>query len=238
MRGGVFMKRLFMSLLLWLSAVLIVSAQDTDTPDPRIEAIMAASTPITLQAVINETHSAIVTSYPCVSIDGEKLSYERLDIKTLESGESSLVADQLINCGGLGAFGLASLRWSDDGAFLYYTDAREGVPDGLVFGSFLTVWRLTLADSTIENLGIGQFSFDTEHWVTWDEEHIRLTSTHEEKEFSLEPPDLVVIKVEWLPDSAGVLYIQADIPGPSTRSTVTYIDVETQEQTVLIDTQD
>jgi hypothetical protein len=233
------MKRLCIALLLCssLSSGLIVSAQDTER-DRQIEAVMAASEPMSFSTTTTETHSTIVTGYPCVDVDGEKLSYERLELKDLASGESTLVTDQLINCDGLGPFGLAVLRWSDNGAFLYYTDARQGVPDGLVFGSFLTVWRLTLADWTRENLGIGQFSYDTEHWVTWDEEHIRLTNTREETEFDLEPADLVVIKVEWLPDSQGVLYIQADIPGPSTRSTVTYIDVETREQTVLVDTQD
>ena len=40
------------------------------------------------------------------------------------------VDSQLINCGGLGAYGFRGLCWSPDSSYFYYDMAREGVPDG------------------------------------------------------------------------------------------------------------
>lgn len=46
------------------------------------------------------------------------------------TGERSVIETQILFCGGLGAAGLAPVRWSADSRFLYYTTAAEGAPDG------------------------------------------------------------------------------------------------------------
>ena len=75
---------------------------------------------------------AEVVIYPYRSISGseDEHSYEQLRLINLTSGEELALADQLISRGGIGASGLAVAYWSSDSRFLYYTDAREGVPDG------------------------------------------------------------------------------------------------------------
>jgi hypothetical protein len=74
---------------------------------------------------------ADVLAYECTPVgDTDTLAYEQLRLSPSGGGESTTVAAQVINCGGLGAYGFAPLEWSADGRYLYYTDAREGVPDG------------------------------------------------------------------------------------------------------------
>ena len=45
------------------------------------------------------------------------------------------VETQLLYCGGIGASGLEGKFWSPDSRFFYYTNAREGWPDGGYPGS-------------------------------------------------------------------------------------------------------
>jgi hypothetical protein len=66
-------------------------------------------------------------------------SYERLVIAG-GAGPATLVDSQLLNCGGLGAGGLDGRFWSPGGRVFYYTDAREGVPDGLDCGWQPSLW--------------------------------------------------------------------------------------------------
>jgi len=49
-------------------------------------------------------------------------------------------------------------------------------------------------------------------------------------------PDLYFTNLVWLPDGSGLLYVQADAPFASTRSVVTHIDLESGEQSSLLDT--
>jgi hypothetical protein len=72
----------------------------------------------------------VIYSYQPISGPEDAYSYEQLRLVDLTSGEEQVLAEQLIYRGGLGAYGLAVAYWSSDSRFLYYTDAREGVPDG------------------------------------------------------------------------------------------------------------
>ncbi len=53
-----------------------------------------------------------------------KHSYEKLKVGDW------IVGAQLIYCGGMGAYGFGGLFWSADSRFFYYTEARDGWPDG------------------------------------------------------------------------------------------------------------
>lgn len=53
--------------------------------------------------------------------------------------------------------------------------------------------------------------------------------------FDLLPTGLQIVSVLWLPDSTGILYLQANAPFNSTGSTVTHIDLRAGTQTVLLD---
>ena len=73
---------------------------------------------------------AQVVIYDCVAVGEEMKSYEELRLIGEDDGSYTIIESQLINCGGLGAFGLAGRGWSDDSQIFSFTDAREGVPDG------------------------------------------------------------------------------------------------------------
>ena len=222
--------------LMWgcISAFNVQAQEQADV----IAAVLAASQPVVLQDVEapDGLWRAQVTSYPCVDIGEQVASYETLAIIDLRTGAAQTVAEQVINCGGLGAYGLSVRRWSDD--FLYYTDAREGVPDGLVTDWVPPLWRVQLADLEVERLGRGQFASNGTWLVTWDTVQINIMPVNAGTVSPLtpQPQNLQLLSVRWLPDNSGLIYIQADMPIMATRSTVTHIDLATMTQTVLLDT--
>lgn len=224
-------------LLLFLMAVMAVQAQD---PDDQVATLVATTEPQLLQSLESPDGSlrAEVTIYPCTDIGGQQTSYERLDLVDNSTGETQVVAEQTINCEGLGAFGLWVRQWSQNSEYLYYTDAREGWPDGLAVAWVPPISRVRIADVQVEYLGQAAFSSNLEWIATWDAEEVRVisTETDETEAFERTPSELQIMDVIWLPGSSGLLYIQADAPiDPVSRSTVTHIDLTTQSQTVLLD---
>jgi hypothetical protein len=207
-----------------------------------IAAVLAAATPETIQRVDSPDGSqrAEVTVYPCVDIGEQEGSYERLNLIDNSTGEVSLLAEQVIYCGGLGGFGLWVQRWSGDGAYLYYTDAREGVPDGQATAWVSPLWRVQLADLAVESLGQAQFSPDGAWLALWDQTQVRIIPSAGDgttaTAFDRMPAGLQMFQATWLPDSSGLLYIQADtLYGPVSRSAVTHVDLAASAQTVLLD---
>jgi hypothetical protein len=75
---------------------------------------------------------AEVIQYVCTDLAGQESpwSYEQMILRSGAGADSLTVEAQTIQCGGLGAFGLAGKFWSADSRFFYYTNAREGWPDG------------------------------------------------------------------------------------------------------------
>jgi hypothetical protein len=72
-----------------------------------------------------------IAMYGCVTTrKGNEHAYETLRLTRAAAGTSAQVDSQLINCGGLGAYGIEGLCWSPDSRYFYYSLAREGVPDG------------------------------------------------------------------------------------------------------------
>jgi hypothetical protein len=221
---------------LLLLAAVSVSAQE---PDEIRAAVVAISEPQVIQEVAapDGSQTAVVTAYPCVDIGGQEVSYERLDLINASTNETQLVAEQTIYCGGLGGYGLAILRWTENATFLYYTDAREGVPDGLTASWVPPIWRVQVADVQVTPLGQARFSPDGTQLVTWNQSQIQVLPADSDDVISFDviPDGLQILSVLWLPDSTGILYLQADAPFNSMRSVVTYLDLGTQAQTVLLD---
>ena len=62
------------------------------------------------------------------------------------------IDSQLLNCGGLGAFGLAPLFWGADGQTLWYTTAREGGPDGACRPWVRPMTRVDVTDWSVVTL--------------------------------------------------------------------------------------
>lgn len=220
-----------------------IYAQEDPATEEVIAAVIAATEPEILQSLTapDTLQRAEVTVYPCVDVGGLETSYERLDVIDSKTGEAHLITEQVIYCGGLGAFGLGILRWSDNSAFLYFTDGREGAPDGLVINWTPPVLRVQPGDWQIERLGAGHFSRNNLWLATWSQGKISILPTNAAdggSDFPTLPADLLIMDVLWLPDDSGVIYIQTDEPIASSRSTVTHIDIETSEQTLLLDNGD
>lgn len=92
-------------------------------------ALQASVTPRVLETLTapDGARSAQVLVYGCTKIVAssmEERSYELLTVN------GHVVAEQFQHCGGMGAGGLSGLFWSQNGRFFYFTDARDGVPDG------------------------------------------------------------------------------------------------------------
>lgn len=70
--------------------------------------------------------------------------FERLLVHSTENVEI-VVGSQLQNCGGIGGFGLEGRFWSTHGERFYFTESREGGPDGLPCGCCpeLSAWDVS-----------------------------------------------------------------------------------------------
>lgn len=222
------------SLAILCLSVSAVFAQDTDHTE-LIKTLMEQVEAQELQVTesLDGSISASVTVYSCTDIEGQEYAYEQLNL-TPQSGDAVVVAEQFIACGGLGGYGLWILRWTD--TYLYYTDARVGVPDGLQQGYAPPIWRFDLETMEAHNLGQALFSPDGQSLVAWSGTMIRVIESNgmETVEFTATSEDFSIATVLWLPDSSGILYIQADAPFASTQSSVTHIDIATGEQSVLL----
>lgn len=157
-----------------------------------------------------------ITIYDCVDIDGgETYSIEQLNLIRGENGSEKTIIEELIYCGGLGAFGLEGLSWSPNGAFFYYDTAREGAPDGLCGYWDKSIYRLDATEGTVEYLGDGPFSPDGKKLAAWKERFLTLynlnlkeplaslENLYEYKNYALGP-------IAWSPDSQAVVYLQTE----------------------------
>jgi hypothetical protein len=235
---------------LFLLAVgpLPLYAQEPDNTEI-IAAITAQTEPVMLMEMLtpDQRWHVVITQYECTHVDvpdaeePQPMSYEVMTIRdTTDSGtEAQIVAEQVIYCGGLGAFGLGFLRVSADSRYIYYTDAREGVPDG---GGFWLrpVIRLDTEDLTSENLGGGAFSMDSSMLATWQSQQpvLMIYNTQEAEPlatFEVTDDHILLHQLFWLPDSSGVITVEAD-DFMATSSVVSFIDIETLEKTTILET--
>jgi hypothetical protein len=158
------MRALLFSLL--LAGCTPITAERHQTPTPGADAarqatiatVMAGSQPTTDTFLSPDGQwQAEIVVHSCVATQAEETgeaaeyAYELLRLAPGDAGEWQQVDSQLINCGGLGAFGLAGLCWSPDSRYFYYTPAREGVPDGAGEWS-RPVWQLEAATGAIQEV--------------------------------------------------------------------------------------
>lgn len=139
--------------LAWVAGCVGVSADRNSTLGPVVPVVTATSTlDATTRAIIaavtagtqpttqtftspDGAWQAEITMYGCVatgngSEDGGEYAFEALYLARTGTGSPAQMDSQLINCGGLGAYGFQGLCWSPDSRYFYYDTAREGVPDG------------------------------------------------------------------------------------------------------------
>lgn len=155
---------------------------------------------------------AEVSLYPCASIGGEgEFAYEQLTLIYLPNGSRTLADEQLQACGGLGAFGLKALFWSSNSRYLYYTNAREGVPDGCGYWT-PPYLRIDVTSMRSEMLGGGMLSPDRARLATWQGQELVLWDIDggEIGRVSVLFPDLESGPLAWSPDGQALVYLQVE----------------------------
>ena len=161
--------------LLLLRNVATATPAPQLTPDPTTQAIIAAvqaagEPTITAYASPDGQWRVELAIFACAPTGaGDVYAYETVSLARTDAA-AAVVDSQLINCGGLGAYGFDGLFWSDDGHYFYYTTAREGVPDGC--GDWQPpIWRVDVTRGANAQMNdIGE-SPDAAALTAWVEQH-------------------------------------------------------------------
>ncbi len=218
--------------------VLATAVPAAPTPDPAIDFILNSVSPVIYDSYPSPDNQwqARVVKYRCSEMEpGVEVALEQL--RLIDGAGQVVVADsQLIYCGGLGAFGLAGRFWSDDSRFFFYTDAREGVPDGCGFWE-QPLLRVEAASATRVNLGAGPFSPDGRRlaaWqagqlVIWDVAGGELSRLQPEVDGAQPGP------IAWSPDGETLAYLQVENFCPlSGASFLTVVSLDAFGQRLLV----
>ncbi len=232
------------------AAMLYAQNEEPRSKEDLIADITAASEPQMLMSRLSEDlrWDYQVMRYDCTPVDPgggmsvTEMAYETLTVQDRENeaSEPYLIADQVIQCQGLGAFGLATLYVSENSRYLYYTDAREGEPDGGISGWLPTIYRFHTADMGSVTLGGGVFSTWRDKLITREpnlpgqppQPQIHLYDTNEVKPLASYD---ITGEIVWLPGDNDALIIEGDYH-LGDYAIVHHIDVETLKRTTLLET--
>jgi hypothetical protein len=161
-----------------------------------------------------------VVAYPCdeeaTSVEHEK-KLEQLILVDPQTGTETVVQSQRLTCGSaLGAAGLGGLFWSRDSEIFYYTDAREGVPDG---GGGLCwdrpLWRLHVDEGKAErhaDVWARSRSGDQLAVVREGEEIVVETLGGERISSAPIPHDREACQIAWCPEGNTFAYLRTRDP--------------------------
>jgi hypothetical protein len=145
------------------------------TPDPATQIIIAsvqtAGEPTTTTyASPDGVWRVALAVFACTPMEaGDVYAYETVSLASTDGG-AAVVDSQLINCGGLGAYGFDGLFWSADSRYFYYTTAREGIPDGC--GDWQPpLRRLDVATGASEDATVSDNSAAAAALTAWLEQH-------------------------------------------------------------------
>ncbi len=214
--------------------------EPTSTPDV-IATVVAIGQPQIHSSLLSPDGRwrAEVIIYDCIFITSvDEYAYEELELVEVNTGTKRVVDDQLQNCGGLGAAGLAGLFWSLNSHYLYYTQAREGVPDGCGYWE-RPITRYNLPDQKIEQLGMGPLSPDKTKIAAWQwpekELVIWAVDGGELAHVAAFVPNANIGQITWSPDSQTVVYLQSEHDcGPPGKTYVIRLDLSTYTQDLLL----
>jgi hypothetical protein len=237
------------------------SIEATETPHPDLSATAFAVTSTAIvKAVMTVQQSreyrsytspdgnwqARVVIYDCIKVDPragtDSNSMEQLRMLETSSGQERVSDSQLLYCGGLGAYGLEGLAWSANSRYFYYTNAREGFPDGCPGNWERPVLRMETDTLKAEDLGRGSLSPDGTKLATWQANELVLWDVNAGVETGRISAAIPTTEMEaggpivWSPDSQALIYIQAgSYCQPSTNSAVVHLDLQTLEQEILLE---
>lgn len=173
---------------------------------------------------------------------GYENAYDQLRLINVATGEDKLADEQLQYCGGVGAFGLEGRFWSPNSRYFYYTDSREGIPDG--DGSY---WvpdfiRLDVTNLNKVYLGFGPPSPDGTKIVaiqcTRSELVVWNIDGGEIARLPAYTSDILIGPIVWSPDSRRLVYIQIESCCPASgKSYLILVDLTKPEQRLLLESE-
>lgn len=223
------------------------------SPTPEPAALLIATVEPQLRGMLPSPDGALVAEvivYPCppegekatsVSATGEILTPQSLETLHIMDAAADLeyqVESQLLNCGGLGAFGLEPLIWSADGQVLWYTTAREGGPDGACRPWVRPMTRLDLTNWSSAELAQAATSPDGSKIAGWLDGELVVYALDGGEMGRAAPAALPpnVGPPVWSPDGTALVYLQftsfcGETPG---ESAVVRVDAATFESRVLV----
>jgi hypothetical protein len=183
------------------------------------------------------TVEAQVQIYDCTSIiEGQEYALDVMRIVNLQTQEEIQEVDsQLQSCGGLGGFGLGGLFWSPSGRFFYYTEAREGTPDGCGYWS-RPISRFDSTDGTTQDLGGGPQSSDGSRLATWQDGDLVVWEIDggEGGRSAAAVPEQALGPIVWSPDDQYLVYLQADQFCSPTQTTLVLVRLDDMFSEVLL----
>ncbi len=181
--------------------------------------------------------------YDCVKVvdGGGENAYEQMILVDLASKDEQVANDQLQYCGGLGAYGFEGRYWSPNSRYFYYTDARQGIPDGCGYWD-TPLSRFDVASMQSERLGTGTLSPDGSMVAIWDstQQAIIIYDINNGEIIRFSPinasagPGPII----WSPVSQSLVYLQVDSWCPvSGMSYLVQADLSDSGQSLLLESQ-
>ena len=211
------------------------------TATAMVEAIIATAQPEALASYPSPDMQWQVelVRYDCVDLaGGYPHAYEQLKLIRKDHGIEHFFEAQLLYCGGLGAGGLGGLFWSPNSRYFYYTDAREGVPDGSCGYWQRTIYRLDVLTHDLELVGAGHLSPDNTKLAMWQNHELAIWNL-DEGEIGLIPalaPDAMPADIAWSPDNSAFVYQETAFDClPFGQSYLVRVDLPGFEQTLLLE---
>ena len=184
---------------------------------------------------------AEVIIYDCARIvEADENAYEQLRLVRVGARAEKIADSQFRYCGGLGAFGLAGLFWSPNSRYFYYTNAREGVPDGICGYWEQPIISFDVARAEVEYLGYGPRSPDGMKIAAWGDRELVLWDINAGEIGRV--PVRVVGNVEgpiaWSPDSQALAYVRTtDYCPPRGKSYIGRVDLPGLQHAVLLESE-
>ncbi len=180
---------------------------------------------------------AEVRAFDCADFgDGRTFAYEVLVMRDAITAREEVVASQLFNCGEPGAAGLQGLYWSSDGRYFYFTDARDGAPDGCGHWE-RPVIRHDLINRVNTPLGGGPLAPNASQLATWQDRAVQVHNLSKDQPLlTIEAavPDADLGPIAWAPDSRNLAYLQPRGGCPLGVTSVVLVSLNTGQQRILL----
>jgi len=174
----------------------------------------------------------------CTIVDPEvqqENSLEQLILVSTADGSRTVVDTQLLNCGGLGPAGLEGRFWTPDGAYFYYTGARDGVPDGCGYWE-QPLGRFNMIKWLPEFVGGGPISPDGTRIATWLDHSLTIWEVSGDQIGSVPHPIEGVLPgpIAWAPDGLSVAFLLSEGYCPLGTTHLVTLDLDTLTPVVVL----